>query len=359
MSVFTPPEPLDDQALAKKQGISIEAVQLARESEIIDLHIEGYLVPRLIPYDPYKHHVPGKFGGLYLGHLDFPRIIEGELTGAMWSITTNPFRSAKSRWSCFLDNLEKMTQLIHGTNGRFEIVKNHSEYTAARKRGAHACLVCIQGGNAVEAAPEGLDSIPNDVVTRITLVHLTSSNYGITSSPLKLLGKRKGLSLSGVELVREMNRKRILVDLAHINPEGFWTAHEHHDKSQPLVATHTGVSGVKQHWRNLDDDQLKAIADTGGTIGIIYAVNFLKTSNMQNDGSMVVEHMQHVINVVGEDYASIGSDYDGMIIPPSDFRCGSHYPRLVQHMLNMKWSSERIQKILGLNALRVLREIRP
>ena len=359
MTAFSPPEPLEEQALAKKQGISVEAVQLARASEIIDLHIEGYLVPRLIPYDPYRHHKPGKLGGLYLGHLDFPRIIEGGLTGAMWSITTNPFRSGKSRWSCFLKNLDKMSTLINNTNGRFEIVRNHSEYMAARKRGAHACLVSIQGGNAVEAAPQGLDSIPDDVVTRITLVHLTSSNYGITSSPLKLVGKRKGLSLSGVELVREMNRKRILVDLAHINPEGFWTAHEHHDKSQPLVATHTGVSGVKKHWRNLDDKQLKAIADTGGTVGIIYAINFLKTSKMPNDGSMIVEHMEHVINVVGEDYASIGSDYDGMIIPPSDLRCGSHYPRLVQHMLDRKWSSERIQKVLGLNALRVLKEIRP
>jgi len=359
MKPFVAPIPLSDEALASKQNISIESVQLARASEIIDLHIEGYLVPRLAPYDPYKHHGLGWLRGRLFGHLDFPRILEGSLTGAMWSITTNPSKSAPRRWEVFLENLEKLKQLIEGTDGLFEIVKTHSEYQSARQRGAHACLLAIQGGNAIEAAPDGLNSIPDDVITRITLVHLTSSSFGVTSSPLKLSKRDAGLTNTGKAFVQAMNEKRILVDLAHINPAGFWDAHKVHDKSQPLIATHTGVSGVKKHWRNLDDAQVKAIADTGGTIGIIYAQNFLKTKSTPADGRMIVAHMQHVIDVVGEDYVSIGSDYDGMIVPPPDLRCGSHYPRLVHHMLEHGWKPERIQKILGLNALRVLKAIRP
>lgn len=359
MIAFTPPLTLSDEELARKQSISLDAVQLARSSEIIDLHIEGYLVPRLIPYDPYKRHRPGFSRGMYLGHLDFPRILEGSLTGAMWSITTNPSRSPGKRWKAFLENLEKLRQLIDGTKGLFEIVRTHKEYVEARARGAHACLLAIQGGNAVEGAPDGVFSIPQDIITRITLVHLTSSNYGVTSSPLKITGRNRGLTRAGIELVEAMNQRKILVDLAHINPAGFWDAHKHHDASQPLIATHTGISGVKKHWRNLDDAQVKAIADTGGTIGIIYATNFLKTSSTAKDGGMVVDHMQHVIDTVGEDFVSIGSDYDGMIIPPQDLRCGSHYPRLVEHMLQRNWKPDRIEKILGLNALRVLKHIRP
>src|SRR6185436_7324112 len=117
-----------------------------------------------------------------------------------------------------------------------------------------------------------------------------------------------------------LNEARAFVDLAHIHRSSFWGAVEAHDKSQPLIATHTGVCGVKEHWRNLDDAQIKAIADTGGTIGIIYAANFLRSDKTAKDGDMVVEHMRHIIDVAGEDFVSIGSDYDGAITPPPGLR---------------------------------------
>ncbi len=78
--------------------------------------------------------------------------------------------------------------------------------------------------------------------------------------------------------MRRLNEKRIFVDLAHISKRGFWDAVEVHDKSQPLMVTHTGVSGVYEHWRNLDDDQLRAIADSGGTIGVMYQSSFLENN---------------------------------------------------------------------------------
>ncbi len=353
------PEALDEAGLAAALGISVEAAQLSRACDIIDLHIEGILVPRLIPYDPHKRHGKLPFGGRWLGHLDFPRIIEGGLTGAMWAITTNPFRSAKKRWEVFLENFARLERLIKSTNGRFRIVRTHAEYVAARAAGAHACMLAIQGGNALDAAPDGPTSIPDDAIVRVTLVHLTTSSYGVTSSPLKITGADRGLTDWGKDMVQKLEHRRILVDLAHINPAGFWDAVEVHDKSMPLIATHTGVDGVKRHWRNLDDDQVKAIADSGGTVGIIFSQAFLKTPKGPRDGGMIVDHMQHVIDVAGEDFVSIGSDYDGMIVPPPELRDGSHYPILVQHMLDRNWSPDRIKKVLGANFLRVLRVVRP
>ncbi len=349
----------DDAELARRQGVSVEAVQLTRSAEVIDLHIEGYLVPRLMPYDPRERHDRWPFGGRWFGHLDFPRILEGGLTGAMWSITTNPARGPAGRWAAFLDNLARLRASIEATDGLFRVVRDAREYRAARAEGAHACLLAIQGGNALEAAPDGPASIPDDVITRVTLVHLTSSCYGVTSSPLRLGGGDRGLSPAGRDLVAALDARRVLVDLAHINPAGFWDAVAVHDRSLPLIATHTGVSGVKPHWRNLDDRQLRAIADSGGTVGIIYSQAFLAVRGGPRDVGMIVDHMQHVVDTVGEDFASIGSDYDGAIVPPPDLRCGSHYPRLVQHMLDRGWSTERIRKVLGGNALRVLSEIRP
>lgn len=339
--------------------VSAEAMALVRESELIDLHLDSFIPPRVFGYDLHKAHGAAPFYGRLFGHLDFPRAYEGGLTGAMWSITTNPFRTERGRWEVFLENLAHLQSIVDATGGRAEVVKDHASYLAARRRGAHACLLAIQGGNALAAAPEGPASIPGDLITRVTLVHLTNSCYGATSAPFALWRGREGLSTKGKDFVRALNARRIFVDLAHINEQGFWDAVEVHDKSQPLIATHTGVSGVKKHWRNLDDRQVKAIADTGGTIGIIFSATFLATREGARDGAMVVEHMQHVIDVAGEDFVSIGSDFDGFIIPPKDLRSALGYPRLVQHMLDRGWSAERVKKVLGGNFLRAFESIRP
>lgn len=349
----------DARETARLLGCSVEAVQIARTCEVVDLHIDVLIPPRLWGYDVLRHHGPGALRGRFFGHLDVPRMYEGGLTGAMWSITTNPFRSPRRRWDVFLRNLERLRRTIADTRGHVRLVRNLVEYRAARALGAHACMPAIQGGNALEAAPDGVASIPDDSITRVTLVHLTNSCYGATSAPFSMLRRDKGLSDRGRELVRQLNDRRIFVDLAHIHPRGFWDAVEVHDRTQPLIATHTGVAGVKPHWRNLDDDQIKAIADTGGTIGIIFALHFLRRRGGPRDGAMVVEHMERVIQVAGEDFVSIGSDFDGAIIPPWDLRTGAAYPRLVQHMLDRGWSDIRIAKALGENALRAFGLLRP
>jgi membrane dipeptidase len=352
---------LDQSSLSPARGglVSHAAIDLLRASEVVDLHIDSFVPARLFGYALDRRHGPAPLYGRFFGHLDFPRAIEAHLTGAMWSITTNPFRTARGRWRTFLENLADLRARIEATGGRFAIAKNARELRAARARGAHACLLAIQGGSALTAAPEGPRSIPDDVITRVTIVHLTSSAYGITSSPLSMLAGERGLGREGHELVERLDSARILVDLAHIHPKGFWDAAKTHDRTLPLIATHTGVSGVTPHWRNIDDDQIRAIADTGGTIGIIFAKNFLGRRGGPRDGRMVVEHMKHVIEVAGDDFVSIGSDFDGAIVPPPDLRREDAYQVLVQHLLDAGLREETIQKILGANAIRVLEAIRP
>lgn len=332
------------------------ALDLLRGAELIDLHVDTFILMRSLGWDPAKRHRPGLFRGRFFGHLDEPRARAGGLTGAMWSITTNPFRSAAKRWAVFQANL----QLIRGrlSSPPFAIARTLSEYRAARASGAHACLLSIQGGNALEAAPEGPRSIPDKLITRVTLVHLLSSAFGVTSTPVPS-SRDRGLTALGKQMVEQLDAERILVDLAHIHPKSFWDAVAVHDRSLPLIVTHTGVSGVTPHWRNIDDDQIRAIADSGGTIGIIFSKSFLSRRGGPRDGRMVVEHMKHVIRVAGDDFVSIGSDFDGAIVPPPDLRSAEEYPVLVQHMLDEGIGERSIRKILGENALRVLGGIRP
>ncbi len=353
------PAPVEAGALARRIGCSAEAVELARSSELVDLHIDTMIPPRLWGYDPLERHDSAWFGRWWFGHTDLPRMIDGGLSGAMWSLTTNPFRRADRRWRVFQRNLQALRDLVARSSGALAIARDFAEYQRVRATGAHAVLVSIQGGNAVEAAPEGLGSIPDDLVVRATIVHLTTSSFGETSCPFRLLHPTRGLTKRGAAFIEQCNERKVFVDLAHISERAFSAAVDVHDKTQPLLATHTGVDGVRRSWRNLSDAQLKVIADTGGTVGIIFSEVFLKRRGGPIDGSMVLEHMEHVISVVGEDHVSVGSDYDGMIQPPIDIAGGDTYPRIVQYMLDRGWSVDRIQKVLGLNFLRCFEQLRP
>ena len=103
---------------------------------------------------------------------------------------------------------------------------------------------------------------------------------------------------------------------------------------------------------------LKAIADTGGTVGVIFATGFLRPRGGPKDADVVVDHLAHIVSVVGDDFASLGSDLDGAITPPRDLRSVGAYARLVQKMLDRGWSAERICKIMGQNFLRVVESLR-
>ncbi len=355
--MLMPPPARDAAKWASVLGISTEAVELYQASEVIDLHIDSYIWSRIFSYDLHARHGRGLFGARFYSQVDFPRVLEAELSGATWIITTNPWRSAAGRARAFSRNLQRIRAIFDAAPERFRIVRNLSEYRLAREAGQHAAFLGVQGGNALDENLEALDRLIDDWILRITLVHLTSSRLGTTSSPIRL-GKDAGLSDFGRDYVRRLNEKRVLVDLAHISKKGFADAVQVHDSSQPLIVTHTGISGVFEHWRNLDDDQLRAIADTGGTIGVMYQSSFLGDASWGGKAEAIVDHLAHIVKTVGEDHASLGSDWDGAIVPPRDMATVLELPRLVQLMLDRGWSSDRVQKILGDNFLRVVGDLR-
>ena len=168
--------------------------------------------------------------------------------------------------------------MVSESEGLLEIIAFHREYRAAINRNAHAVLLSIQGGNAFEAAPDGALSLP-DEMTRVTLIHLTNAAFGATSSPDHHWRGQKGLSKSGFECVEQLNAKSLRRPCPH-SSQRFWDALSVHQTALPPIVTHTGVCGVRPHWRNLDDTQIKAIADRGGVIGVIFAANFLRKRRM-------------------------------------------------------------------------------
>lgn len=347
----------DPAAWARELGVSREATELYLASDVIDLHVDSFIWNRIFRYDLRRRHGRGLLGARFYSQVDLPRIREAGVSGATWVITTNPWRRREHRPDVFLENLRRLQGILESVPGDVAVVRNAAEYRKARDAGLHAAFLGIQGGNALDREPDALDLIPDDLVLRVTVVHLSSSRLGTTSAP----GARRpdqGLTRAGREFVERLDAKRIFVDLAHINRRGFFDAVEVHDPSHPLIVTHTGVSGVTPHWRNLDDAQLRAVADTGGTVGVMYQSSFLGDSHWGGRAESVVRHLAHIVETVGEDHASLGSDWDGAIVPPRDLPTCLELPRLVDLMLKRGWSPDRIRKILGANFLRAVASLR-
>jgi membrane dipeptidase len=345
----------DPAAWAQELGISREAVEIHLASDVIDLHLDSFIWQRVFGYDLTRRHGSGLLDARFYSQVDFPRALEAGLTGATWVITTNPLRSSSEREEAFFRNLRELVETFESVSHAFSVVKSVAGYRAARAAGKHGAFIGIQGGNALDHDLGALDRIPNGLILRATVVHLSSSSFGATSSPLRG-GGDPGLSDHGRAFIRRLNEKRIFVDLAHISKKGFWDAVDVRDRSQPLLVTHTGVSGVFEHWRNLDDAQLRAVADSGGTVGVMYHSAFLGRGG--NRAEAVVRHLAHIVDTVGEDHASLGSDWDGAILPPRDLKTCLDLPRLSELMLRRGFSPERIRKILGGNFLRVVEALR-
>lgn len=346
----------DPEGWARALGVSAEAVALYLESEVIDLHVDSFLWKRMAGYDLTRRHGPGPLGAAFARQVDLPRIREAQVSGAIWVITTNPWRTAQGRATTFSRNLASLRAELARAPGDVAVVRNVAEYRAARAEGKHAAFIGIQGGNALDAEADGsaLDRTDGWVL-RITLVHLTNSSLGGTSAPQ---GGNLPLSARGRDYVRAMNARKIFLDLAHISRRAFFDALEVHDRSQPVLVTHTGLDAATPHWRNITDEQLRAVADLGGTVGVIYQSQFLGDPLFGGRYESIVRHLAHICDTVGEDHASLGSDWDGLIITPRDMPTCLELPRLVDAMLRRGWSDTRVKKILGGNFLRVVQSLR-
>jgi membrane dipeptidase len=342
------------RTMAARLGISVEAAELHLASDVIDLHVDSFIWRRIFGYDFRRRH-SAFTRGVMMSQFDLPRAREAGVTGCTFVITTNPLGDARDREATFFENVSELTALLESPEARSCVVRTAAEYRSARARGLCGAFLGVQGGNALAYSLDAIDRIAPGLVLRVTILHLTSSRLGATSSPL---GRNIGLTAYGRDYVRRLNSRKILVDLAHISPRGFWDAVDAHDASLPFVVTHTGVAGVFRHWRNLDDRQLRAVAASGGTVGIMYHSEFLGDPLFGGRFETVVRHIEHVIDVAGEDHVSLGSDWDGSIVTPRDMPTCLELPRLTQAMLARGWSEGRIRKVLGLNFLRVVEAVR-
>jgi membrane dipeptidase len=210
-------------------------------------------------------------------------------------------------------------------------------------------LTLMEGADPIEE-PKKLNEFYDMGVRMIGLSWNDQNKYASGNDTIS------GLSQEGKELIKRMNDLRITLDLSHLNEKCFWEALELCECVP--IATHSNARVITNHPRNLNDDQLRAIAERGGVIGIVLYNNFLKTGDTKATLEDVFAHADYMINLCGEDHVGIGSDLDGGNIDefPDDIRKVSDLPKIAEFFLNKVYSEDRVKKIMGRNLLRALKE---
>lgn len=317
---------------------------------VIDLHADTPKLMHRMGYElTERHERPMPRAINYVGHVDVPRMRDGGVAAQIFGLWTLPYPQRGCKRSV-VAQLGALERAIAAHPDELQWALDAADIRAAQRAGRIACLAGIEGGHALEDDLDNIAEFAASGVRYVGLMHFSANGLG---SPAYGVGADadQGLTALGRDCIRELNRCGVIVDLAHINRKGFFEALEITDA--PVMVSHTGVLGVHEHWRNIDDEQLRAAADNGACVGVIFAKRFLGGRSLE----AVVDHLLHVIDVAGEDVPALGSDFDGFVIPPRGLEDISCMPNLTAALAARGVGERVLKKILGENALRVLAEV--
>ena len=242
--------------------------------------------------------------------------------------------------------------------GRLRVCRTADDIDACLDKNALAAVLHIEGAEAIDANFEMLDVLHAAGLRSLGPVWSRPNAFGhgvpfrCPSSP----DTGPGLTDLGKALVSACNRLKILIDLSHLNERGFWDVAALSDA--PLVATHSNVHAISPHSRNLTDKQLAAIRETGGLAGVNFAVSFLRPDGGRDKNTpldLIVQHVEHLIEHLGEDGVGFGSDFDGALIP-EELGNAAGLQKLVQAMRQRGFGEKLIEKLCFRNWLGVLRK---
>lgn len=312
------------------------------------------------------------------GHLDVPRLVEGNVALQVFAVTThvprhlnyeaNDDRSddirlmafaqgwPRAAWTSRLARAEYLAWRLRDTadrsDGHLVLIRSAADLRNLRGRRAAGArdvvggVLAIEGAHALEDDLANVERLAAAGFRMVGLVHFFDNALGGSAHGVA----RGGLTSLGRDLVAELERRQILVDVAHASPatidDVLATA------TRPVIASHTGVRGVADHDRNLSDDQLRGIAATGGLVGI----GFWPTACGGDGAEWIARSVAHAIAVVGAEHVALGSDFDGAVQTPFD---ASGLPVLTAALLAHGLDEAAISAVMGGSALRLLEDALP
>jgi membrane dipeptidase len=239
----------------------------------------------------------------------------------------------------------------------FVFATTSADIEAAHKRGKIAALMGIEGGHAIEDSLRLLRDYYALGVRYMTLTHSNTNNWADSSGDITRadVPHHNGLTDFGKDVVREMNRLGMMVDIAHVADKTFWDALE--TSKVPIFSSHSSCRALADVPRNMTDEMIVALAKKGGVIQINFSCGFLRTGGGRATLGDVVEHIDHVRKIAGIGAVGIGSDFDGIGCAPEGLDEVSKFPNLTRALLEKGYSAADIRQIYGANLLRVMRAV--
>jgi membrane dipeptidase len=308
------------------------------------------------------------------GHVDIPRLIEGNVAlqaftivtkvprglniesntdqsdsitllaiAELWPIAT--WRSLKGRT---LYQADKLASIAARSNGKFTIIKTAADLNEYLKRRATdpACtagFLGVEGAHALDGDLNNIDAFFAHGIRMMSPSHFFDNDIGGSAHGLN----KGGLTAKGAEMIRRMQAKSMIVDLAHASPATIRDVLA--ISTRPVLVSHTGVKGTCDNTRNLSDDELRGVANTGGVIGIGY----WEQATCGRDARAIAKAIRYTANLVGVEHVGLGSDFDGSVAAPFDT---TGLVLITDALIEQGFTDEEIRMIMGGNALRVLQE---
>lgn len=252
---------------------------------------------------------------------------------------------------CLLDKYNQEIKKLH-ENGIDVLQVRTAEDAGNVLKHKAATLLAIEEGGAIDGSLEALRCLYELGVRAMTL---TWSNRNDIADGINEEATGSGLTLFGKQVVAEMNRLGMLVDVSHISTAGFWSVIE--TSTKPIIATHSNAKSLCSHPRNLNDEQIKALAQNGGLAGITFAGQFLEEDWHNACIESVYKHIDYMLNLIGnDDHIGFGSDFDGISHPPYNIQGVQDYKPLIEY-LSKYYSNETINKITHQNVINLLQKV--
>lgn len=252
---------------------------------------------------------------------------------------------------CLLDKYNQEIKKLH-ENGIDVLQVRTAEDAGNVLKHKSATLLAIEEGGAIDGSLEALRCLYELGVRAMTL---TWSNRNDIADGINEEATGSGLTLFGKQVVAEMNRLGMLVDVSHISTAGFWSVIE--TSTKPIIATHSNAKSLCSHPRNLNDEQIKALAQNGGLAGITFAGQFLEEDWRNACIESVYKHIDYMLNLIGnDDHIGFGSDFDGISHPPYNIQGVQDYKPLTEY-LSKYYSDETINKITHQNVINLLQKV--
>lgn len=321
-------------------------------------------------------------------HTDIPRLRQGNVGAQFWSAWVPPhLQHTGGAKEMALEQIDLIHRMADYYPEVFEMAYTADDVVRIHRSGKIASLIGVEGGHTIENSLEVLRDFYRRGVRYLTLTHTETIDWADSSTDTPRHG---GLSEFGEEVIREMNRLGMLVDISHVS---FDTMHDVLRISKaPIIASHSSAYALARHPRNIPDDILQLIKENDGVVMVNFFSGFVhpkaarimekmfevmralkekypdeedyqkarklwRKENPFPRGTVgtVVDHIDHIVKIAGIDHVGLGSDYDGITIVPEQLEDVSCFPFITQELLNRGYSEVNIHKILGGNVLRAMR----